>query len=121
MELVLVVLNKGERLDPILEAFVKLGIRGATVIDGMGYGERTLYRLGRLTFIRGQFSGMLESKPKHRVIMSLVESHSQAEAAAVAVEGICGKPPGTKALVIILPALGAYVFGHDAKPGSDAK
>lgn len=39
MQVLVIVLNKTERLDDILEAFVDIGIEGATIFDSMGMGR----------------------------------------------------------------------------------
>lgn len=111
--LVMTVLNRGERLGEILEAFIRLGIKGATVFDGTGYGERTAYRLGRISFIRGAFNGMLENRPKHKIILSPVEDFHLAEAAVSAVGQVCERPPKVKAHAMVIPVESAYTFGHE--------
>lgn len=39
MHLLVIVLNKTDRLDDILEAFLDIGIEGATIFDSMGMGR----------------------------------------------------------------------------------
>ena len=39
MHILFLVLNKTEYLDDILSAFVKIGIKGATIIDSQGMGS----------------------------------------------------------------------------------
>ncbi|MGB9880993.1 MAG: hypothetical protein ACPLRM_09550, partial [Anaerolineae bacterium] len=105
--------NKGERLDELLAAFMKIGVSGATVLEGIGYGEKTAYRVGRLSFVRGRIEEMLESKPKHRVIMSLVDTPAQADMIVSTTREVCSRRPPVKAHVIVLPAVTAYTFGHE--------
>lgn len=111
--LVMAVLNKGERLEEILEAFIRLGIKGATVFDGTGYGEHTAYRLGRISFVRGTFDKMLENRPKHKIILSLVEDLHLAKAAVSAVGQVCERPPKVKAHAMVIPVESACTFGHE--------
>ena len=39
MKLIIFVLNQEERLEEILEAFLELGINGATILDSIGMGR----------------------------------------------------------------------------------
>ena len=39
MQLLIFILNKEELLEEVLEAFIELGISGATIIDSIGMGR----------------------------------------------------------------------------------
>lgn len=39
MKVLFLILNKTEKLNEILEAYVEVGVRGATIIDSQGMGS----------------------------------------------------------------------------------
>ncbi len=45
MKLLVLVLNKEEYLNDILEVFVEVGITGATIIDSVGMGHKLAYEI----------------------------------------------------------------------------
>lgn len=110
MYLLIAVLNKGEKLDEIIEAFIRLGIKGATVLDATGYGLKTSYRLSKIPFIRSSVDEMLATRPKHKVIMSLLQE-DVAEKAVEIIRQICETQPIVKARVVLIPVHKSYRFG----------
>ena len=45
MHLLIIVLNKEEYLDDVLEAFIETGITGATIVDSVGMGKTLAYHI----------------------------------------------------------------------------
>ncbi|MGB9867146.1 MAG: P-II family nitrogen regulator [Bacillota bacterium] len=110
MYLLIAVLNKGEKLDEIIEAFIKLGIKGATVLDAIGYGLKTSYRFSKIAFIRSSVDEMLATRPKHKVIMSVMQE-DVAEKAVDVIKRICETQPMVKSRVLLVPVVKCHRFG----------
>ncbi|NLC10700.1 MAG: hypothetical protein GX767_00415 [Firmicutes bacterium] len=102
MYLFVLVLNKTEKLNKILEKFVDIGIRGATVLDSKGMGETIMEcespvvgGLRKLIFN--------QCRSQNNTIFSVVESLDKADAAVKEVEKIIGSldEPGTGIYFVI--------------------
>ena len=39
MKLLIIILNKADKLEEVLEGFIEIGVSGATVIDSVGMGH----------------------------------------------------------------------------------
>ena len=70
MKLVIFVLNKEEYLNEILEAFVELGISGATVIDTVGMARILAHDIPIFAGFRNLLQ---ESRPGNKTIFSAVD------------------------------------------------
>ncbi len=70
MKLIVFVLNKEEYLNEVLEAFVELGISGATVIDSVGMGRILAHDIPIFAGFRNLLQ---ESRPGNKTILSAVE------------------------------------------------
>ncbi len=94
MKLFVLVLNKTEYLNNILEGFLSIGIHGATVIDSTGMGQTLASCTGS---IFGGLRHLFEDCRVHNVtIFSVLEEEKVAEARKV-VNKVVGdiKNPGT--------------------------
>jgi len=100
MKLILLFLNKEERLDEILEAMMELGISGATVIDSVGMGRILAHDIP----IFAGFQNLLhESRPGNKIIFSVVPEN-KVQPLTKEVEHVLGplEEPGN-GLLISLP------------------
>jgi nitrogen regulatory protein PII len=70
MKLFVMVLNKEEYLDEILEAFLELDVHGATVIDSVGMGHLLSYEIPIFAALRDVLPG---NRPYNKTIFSVVE------------------------------------------------
>ena len=100
MKLIIVILNKEEHLDELLEGFVKLDVRGATIIDSVGMGQIIAHDLPVLGGLRSLISG---ARPYNKAILSVV-TEDQVEPITEVFEHICGSlnEPGT-GLIFTVP------------------
>lgn len=71
MELVVFVLNESESLEEIMERFLQIGVRGATVIDTTGMG-RTM--CDNVPFFGGIRSMLQGCRPNNKTIFTVVRS-----------------------------------------------
>jgi len=100
MKLIIIILNKEEHLDELLEGLVGLDVRGATIIDSVGMGQIIAHDLPVFGGLRSLISG---ARPYNKMILSVV-SVEQVEPITEVFEQICGSldEPGT-GLIFTLP------------------
>ncbi len=99
MKLLLLFLNKEEYLNQILEAFLELGITGATVIDSVGMGRILAHDIP----IFAGFQNLLQdTRPGNKTIFSVV-SEAKIEPLAKEIEHILGDldEPGNGVLLTL--------------------
>ncbi|MFQ6083832.1 MAG: P-II family nitrogen regulator [Candidatus Aminicenantia bacterium] len=70
MKLLVVVLNKVEKLEEILEGFIEIGITGATLIDSVGMGHIISEEVPIFAGLRFMFAG---EKPYNKTILSVIK------------------------------------------------
>ncbi len=70
MKLLFFVLNKEELLEEILEAFLELGIPGATIIDSVGMGAILTHDIPIFAGFRNLLEG---SRPANKTILTLID------------------------------------------------
>lgn len=96
MFLLVFVLNKTEKLNEILQRFLEIGIKGATVLDSKGMGETFLECDD---FIIGGLRKMIynDCRATNKTVFSVVNSKESAENAIREIEAIAGslEEPGT--------------------------
>lgn len=89
MKILFLILNKTEKLDDILENFVKIGVRGATILDSQGMGsalaENDIPMLGGL--LR---SVMDNNRPYNKVVFSLINDEETLDKAIQSIEDVLG-------------------------------
>ena len=86
MKLVILFLNKEEHLQEVLEAFIELGINGATVLDSVGMGRILAHDIP----IFAGFRNLLQdSRPGNKSIFSVVPDN-KISSMVKAVEQIIG-------------------------------
>lgn len=93
MKLLVVILNRVEKLEEVLEAFVEVGISGATVIDSVGMGHILSEEVPIFLGLRFMFTG---AKPHNKTIFSVINDEKE-EPAINVLQKILGdlNQPGT--------------------------
>ncbi len=76
MVLAVIVLNKEEYLEILLEGFVEIGITGATIIDSIGMGHILSEEVPVFAGLRFMFSG---SRPYNKTILSVIKDEKKDE------------------------------------------
>ncbi|MBN1271556.1 MAG: hypothetical protein JXB26_04725 [Candidatus Aminicenantes bacterium] len=99
MKLLILILNKVEKLEEVLEGFVEIGITGATVIDSVGMGHILSEEVPIFAGLRFMFSG---AKPYNKMIFSVIDEKKE-EAAIDILGRILGdlNSPGTGIIFVI--------------------
>ena len=69
MKLLILILNKAEKLEEVLEGFIEVGITGATVIDSVGMGHILSEEVPIFAGLRFMFAG---AKPHNKTIFSVI-------------------------------------------------
>lgn len=100
LKLLVIILNEDEYIDELLEAFVELDVRGATVIDSVGMGKIISQNIPIFGGLRSLMGG---SKPYNKTIFTVVREE-MIENIVREYEKICGSldEPGT-GLLFTLP------------------
>ena len=99
MHLLILVLNKEEHLEEVLEVFLELNIHGATIIDSIGMGRILAHDIPIFAGFRNL---MQESRPGNKTIFTVVDE-KKIPRIVQGVEQICGSldKPGAGILVTI--------------------
>jgi hypothetical protein len=99
MQLLLLVLNKEEHLEEVLEVFLELDIHGATIIDSIGMGRILAHDIPIFAGFRNL---MQESRPGNKTIFTVVDE-KKIPMIVQEIEQICGPldEPGAGILITI--------------------
>ncbi len=91
MYLLVLVLNRVELLEQVLESLARAGIPGATIIDSTGMG-RTLAQTDHddVSVLAGLRSIFQYSRPQNKTVFSVVETGEKLERALAAVKDVLG-------------------------------
>ena len=100
MKLLVLILNKVEKLEEVLEGYLEVGITGSTIIDSVGMGHFLSEEVPIFAGLRFMFAG---AKPHNKVIMSVIQEEKEEEAIGL-LRNILGdlSEPGT-GIVFTLP------------------
>ena len=99
MHLLILVLNKEEHLEEVLEVFLELDIHGATIIDSIGMGRILAHDIPIFAGFRNL---MQESRPGNKTIFTVIDEN-KIPRIVQGIEQICGSldEPGAGILVTI--------------------
>lgn len=70
MKLAILVLNKEEQLEELLEGFIEIGISGATIVDSIGMGHILASDVPIFAGLRFMFAG---ARPYNKTILSIIK------------------------------------------------
>ncbi len=71
MKLLVLILNKVEKLEEVLEGFLEIGITGATIVDSVGMGHILSDEVPIFAGLRFMFSG---AKPSNKIVLAAIKS-----------------------------------------------
>jgi nitrogen regulatory protein PII len=99
MKLLILILNKVEKLEEVLEGFIEIGISGATVVDSVGMGHIISEEVPIFAGLRFMFAG---AKPHNKTILSVIKEEKEEQVVRL-LEKILGdmNKPGTGILFVI--------------------
>lgn len=91
MDVLVIVLNKTEYLDEILDAFVEIGLTGATIIDSQGMGSAMTDVNNKDEPFYGVLKTMFDdSRPYNKTIFTVIKDDQLLEKAVHTVKEIIG-------------------------------
>lgn len=91
MNVLFIVLNEIEYLDDILDSFIDIGVKGATILDSQGMGSAiTNSGRGREPFFGAIRSFLDNARPYNKTIFTVIEDEELLEEAVVTVKKIVG-------------------------------
>jgi nitrogen regulatory protein PII len=101
MELLVCVINEPGKVDEILQAFLDIGVTGATILDSQGMGTTLVEDVPIFAGFRNFLAGVGK---QNKTILSVVKDHETVERAVASLEKICGsfETPST-GIVFTLP------------------
>jgi nitrogen regulatory protein P-II 1 len=76
MKLLVLFLNKVEKLEEVLEGFLEVGVSGATVIDSVGMGHILSEEVPIFAGLRFMFAG---AKPHNKTVFSVIKNEKEEE------------------------------------------
>ena len=99
MKMLVLVLNREEYLDQVLEVLVEVGVPGATVLDSVGMGRLLSYEV---PIFAGFRDALPDSRPFNKTIFSVMDDElvSRAIAGIEAVIGDLSEPGAGIAVVL---------------------
>ncbi len=100
MKLLVLILNNEELLEEVLEAYVEVGISGATLIDSEGMGRFLTYEVPLFSAFKEFMKG---NKPYNKTILSIIKNEELVEKLHILVDKIVGgfDNPGTGVMFTI--------------------
>lgn len=112
-QLLICVINEPSKVEEILEAFIDIGVTGATVIDTYGMGGILAREVPIFAGFRQMLSG---SGSNNKTIFSVINDDETLQSAISAIEGISGnlENPST-GILMTLP----LTFVKGLSPGLD--
>lgn len=126
MQALFVVLNEVEYLNDVLTVLHDAGVKGATIIDSVGFGRTGFKPRTYLPLIGSLMEGAESSRPHNRTIFSVIDDDSVVDRAVAGVERILGdlSKPG-KGIMFLVPVSRAFGFnraelrhhGHSSNKG----
>lgn len=74
MKLLVLILNKVEKLEEVLEGFLEIGITGATIAETVGMGQILSEEVPIFAGLRFMFAG---AKPHNKMIFSVIKEDKE--------------------------------------------
>ncbi len=111
MRLIVFVLNREELLERVLEAYVEVGITGATILDSEGMGRFLTYEVPLFADFRQFMKG---NKPYNKTILSVVQDDTIITRLREILDEVCGglSAPGTGVLFSVPVDYAAGLVGQ---------
>jgi PII-like signaling protein len=86
MQVLIIVLNKIEHTEKVVEILRESGIRGATILDGLGSRNHNDNQLSTMSFLASIVDSLEKRNEVKKVIFSVIEKDSQVEEAVTKIE-----------------------------------
>lgn len=98
MHLLVIVLNREDCLDDVLEAFVEVGVTGATIVDSVGMGKTLAYHIPIFAGLRKS----IKTSDYNKMIFSVVQNDETLKQLVALIDEVVDfKVPGTGLLFVV--------------------
>lgn len=103
MELLVLVIDRGDKLDSILSGFIELGVTGATIIESQGMVRELTKESASTPVFAGLQDLIANSRPQSSTVFSVIETREKLDATIQMIKDKCGDMtnPGTGILFTI--------------------
>lgn len=115
MQALFLVLNETDYLDDILEAFVEIGVKGATIVDSQGMGRALAASSDQHIPMFGYLKNLLDdAHPYNKTIFTVLEDQDLVDRVVKAVNDVVGdiNKPGV-GFIFTIPVGSVYGIGQD--------
>jgi len=102
MQVLVIVLNKIEYTETVISLMKKAGIRGATILDGLGSKKKGNNELNTTSFLASLVESLDQRNHAKKVIFSVVEKEIHIEKALKSINEVVNNPEDGES--------GAFVF-----------
>jgi len=104
MELLVLVIDRGDKLDSILSGFVEIGVTGATIIESRGMARQLTEGSATAPVFAGLQELLSGARPQSTTVFSVIETQEKLDAAIEMIQAKCGDMtnPGT-GIVFTIP------------------
>lgn len=114
MQVLFVVLNKTKYLDEILAEFIKIGVKGATILDSQGMAGAIRDVDSGLPSFGFLHSFMEDAKPYSKTIFTVVKNEEMVDKAVSVVKTVLGEKAKTGAgFMFSVPIGKMYLMGEE--------
>lgn len=114
MQVLFVVLNKTKYLDEILSEFLKIGVKGATILDSQGMAGSILDSEAEIPSFGFLHSFMKDAKPYSKTIFTVVKNEEMVKKAVATVKNVLGEKARTGAgFMFSVPIGNMYLMGDE--------
>jgi len=90
MELLVLVINRGETLDSILSGFLEIGVTGATIIESQGMARQLSADSNNAPVFAGLQQLIARARPENSTVFSVIETQEKLQAAIEMIREKCG-------------------------------
>ncbi len=115
MQVLFLVLNETKYLDDILESFVEIGVKGATIVDSQGMGRALAAHSDQHIPMFGYLKNFLDdAHPYNKTIFTVLKSQELVDKVVKAVNDVVGdiNKPGV-GFIFTIPVGSVYGIGPE--------
>ena len=110
MHALFLILNKTDQVEDVLNALVKVGVKGATIIDSQGMGSAMVSNNSEQAMMFGTFRKLFDREhPYNKTIFTVIETDELLDSAVKAIQetvGLLDKP--NEGLMFTVPVGNVY-------------
>ncbi len=109
MKLLIIILNKEEYLDELIQAMLEVDVRGATILDSVGMGRILAQDIPIFAGLKGLLTG---NRPHNKTILTAVDEEQEAKIVTVFEQVVGPLSEAGNGLILALPISAVHGMGH---------